>query len=363
MVRTITIGVLCVALSNYLFSQNPGGNVSYSRDIAPVLAIRCSGCHGPDAWWSGGFERGLDVTSYESLMKGGQSGRAIVPSGSSQSLLLLRLDPPQGSDLRQMPFAGTPLSRRTIDQFRRWIDDGAVRDDSSPPKILIRLDIVQVTRDTGGFGLEENILCKLPSTGYVTATVYDRSGKVLFRRGGGVVPEHTISLGAAASVGKWAYWPLSSSRSSHGEVPNIEVDEVSVELTIEHADLESLWGTEFNIERENIVRGQTHVRGSSTFVKNPISLSQDTSGQFTYQLDADADVDIEIVPLNNQRALPVYRDQQRNIRAGTKTYVWTLRDTAGRALPPGAYVARFRCKSRNAALPVNDVCILLKVTA
>ncbi len=58
--------------------------LSYGGAIGPLLEARCGACHG-----EGGLQ-GLDVTTYETLMRGGVSGLAIIPGDPEGSLLVQR---------------------------------------------------------------------------------------------------------------------------------------------------------------------------------------------------------------------------------------------------------------------------------
>ncbi|MDB5321142.1 MAG: Planctomycete cytochrome [Phycisphaerales bacterium] len=92
--------------------------VDYSRDVRPILEKSCYSCHGPDKQKA---ELRLDVRSL--AMKGGESGAAIVPSKSSESLLIKLV---RGEDAdRVMPAKGARLSEAQIAILREWIDSGA----------------------------------------------------------------------------------------------------------------------------------------------------------------------------------------------------------------------------------------------
>jgi nitrate/TMAO reductase-like tetraheme cytochrome c subunit len=60
------------------------GELTYVATIGPLLDLRCSACHGP-----GGL-RGFDVTSYEALLAGGESGAAVILGNPDSSLLVLK---------------------------------------------------------------------------------------------------------------------------------------------------------------------------------------------------------------------------------------------------------------------------------
>jgi hypothetical protein len=97
--------------------------VSFEKDIRPVLAKQCVGCHQPASRQSG-----LMVTSYADFLKGGSKGPGFVPGKPDESSVIAYLT---GKASPRMPFGGKPLPDEQIGLFRRWIADGA-KDDSSP---------------------------------------------------------------------------------------------------------------------------------------------------------------------------------------------------------------------------------------
>ena len=75
------------------------------------MQARCGGCHG-----ASGIQ-GLDVTSYASLMAGGQNGAVIVPGDPQNSLLV------QKQSGEQPHFA--QLSPQELQMVIDWINAGA----------------------------------------------------------------------------------------------------------------------------------------------------------------------------------------------------------------------------------------------
>lgn len=91
--------------------------------VQPMLGQRCEGCHNPDK-----RESGLDLTSFDSVMKGGEGGRVVVPGNSSQSELLRRITVDPASD-EFMPAEGkTPLTAQQTQIIEWWIAAGASAD-------------------------------------------------------------------------------------------------------------------------------------------------------------------------------------------------------------------------------------------
>ena len=92
----------------------------YERDVRPLLAKRCFGCHGAAAQMSK-----LRLDRKASVLAGGESGvPALEPGKSARSLLIryVRGDNPK----MVMPPAGPRLSPEEIALLARWIDEGAI---------------------------------------------------------------------------------------------------------------------------------------------------------------------------------------------------------------------------------------------
>lgn len=89
--------------------------LNFEDDVVPVLEVRCFKCHGTEA-----RKAGLDLRRRFSLLKGGDSGAAILPGKPDESLLIEMIVkkemPPKEED---------PLDARQVDLLRRWIAAGA----------------------------------------------------------------------------------------------------------------------------------------------------------------------------------------------------------------------------------------------
>ena len=91
--------------------------VSFARDIQPILAVSCVQCHG-HARDEGGFQ--LDTR--ETLLKGGESGPAVVPGQSADSLLIELVSGLNADSV--MPRKGSKLTPAQVGLLRAWIDQG-----------------------------------------------------------------------------------------------------------------------------------------------------------------------------------------------------------------------------------------------
>ncbi|MBX3436311.1 MAG: PSD1 domain-containing protein [Planctomycetaceae bacterium] len=108
----------------------------FENRIRPVLVDQCYSCHNSgDA-----AEGGLAVDYRDGLRNGGDSGAAIVPGSTRESLLLRALR--HESDAPRMPQDAPRLNDRVIADFERWIADGAADPRDSPPS---RDEISQLT--------------------------------------------------------------------------------------------------------------------------------------------------------------------------------------------------------------------------
>ena len=95
-----------------------GAQVDYTRDVAPVLQSRCSGCHGAQQQMGG-----LRLDSREAALRGGYSGPAIKPGKSAESMLIQMVS--SVDPKRFMPLSGPRLTASEVDTLRAWIDQGA----------------------------------------------------------------------------------------------------------------------------------------------------------------------------------------------------------------------------------------------
>ncbi|MGH9722150.1 MAG: c-type cytochrome domain-containing protein [Bryobacteraceae bacterium] len=99
--------------------------VSFHKQIQPILARQCQGCHQPASQ-----QAGLLLTSYEGLKTGGQKGGAFVAGSPEKSVVIAYLT---GEVKPQMPFGGRPLPDDQIELFKRWIREGAKDDSPAAP--------------------------------------------------------------------------------------------------------------------------------------------------------------------------------------------------------------------------------------
>ena len=92
----------------------PRTDISYSKDVRPILESRCSTCH------MGEFtSKNLHMETYESLMAGSQNGPVIVAGSARESLLAQKIS--KG----EMPKRGPKLTPEQVQIIIDWINAGA----------------------------------------------------------------------------------------------------------------------------------------------------------------------------------------------------------------------------------------------
>ena len=95
---------------------------SFQEDVFPIFKGRCIDCHQPGGQ---GYEKsGLDLSTYDGLMKGTKYGPMVVPGHPETSNLMWLLDWKASPELR-MPHGKKKLSTCDRDAIRHWIREGA----------------------------------------------------------------------------------------------------------------------------------------------------------------------------------------------------------------------------------------------
>ena len=90
----------------------------FDKDVAPILRDHCIKCHGGEA-----RKGGLDLRTVASMTHGGDTGAAIVPGKSGESLMIEQVVS------KTMPPGKNPkLTDAQVAVLRAWIDAGARAD-------------------------------------------------------------------------------------------------------------------------------------------------------------------------------------------------------------------------------------------
>lgn len=101
--------------------QEKQRNVSYARDVVPIIQKFCITCHTAEEE----HPSELYVDSYESLMKGGRHGKGVVPGNAGESLMYQKMLPNPPFGRMMPPSKRLRPSEGQVETIRLWIDQGA----------------------------------------------------------------------------------------------------------------------------------------------------------------------------------------------------------------------------------------------
>jgi nitrate/TMAO reductase-like tetraheme cytochrome c subunit len=85
-------------------------NPTYDSYAGPLFTAKCGACHGSET-----AQKGLDLTSYEAALEGGDSGPVIIPGDSAGSLLV---------EVQSAQHFAT-FTDEELEVIKAWIDAGA----------------------------------------------------------------------------------------------------------------------------------------------------------------------------------------------------------------------------------------------
>ena len=89
--------------------------LTFNKDIGPAMKKACAGCHTGAA-----AKKGLDLSTYAGVMKGGKDGKVIVAGHPDKSMLIGML---HGKPKLMPP--GKALDAKTIGAVETWVKQGA----------------------------------------------------------------------------------------------------------------------------------------------------------------------------------------------------------------------------------------------
>ena len=123
---SVAAGVLSVSAATFLLPAERAcaqkAQMSYAEDIVPILKGWCVSCHEPGGQ---GFEAsGVDLTTYDGLMKGTKFGPVVIPKDPDGSTLIALIYGRTSPKIR-MPFGHKPLPDCLRTNIWSWIFEGA----------------------------------------------------------------------------------------------------------------------------------------------------------------------------------------------------------------------------------------------
>lgn len=140
---TLAVSTICLVLAGHLGSEvthgegfltepiekqqkiieieNPDSAIVFRDVIQPILNEKCLNCHNANR-----AKSNLVLTDYQSIMKGGKNGDAIVAGKAKESLLYKYILLPMNDSLHMPPKEKLQLDREEIKLIGWWINTGAV---------------------------------------------------------------------------------------------------------------------------------------------------------------------------------------------------------------------------------------------
>jgi hypothetical protein len=110
----LTLAVLAAAAPTFVQGQS-AGTPQFEKDVLPILTARCLKCHGETK------PKGrLDLRSRAGMLKGGESGPALVPGESARSLVFAMIHKGE-----MPPGKAGKLTAEETALVKAWIDGGA----------------------------------------------------------------------------------------------------------------------------------------------------------------------------------------------------------------------------------------------
>ena len=248
---------------------DPKTGVSFYRQVLPVLQAKCQGCHQPAK-----AQGKLDLTSFETIRKGGENG-ALVEMGKPDASLLIENvtgNPPA------MPPNAAPLSKDEVAVVKSWIAQGAKDDTPPAAKDAIDADhppVYAVAPLTTALAFSPDG-ATLAVSGYREVLIHKADGSALVRR----------LVGQSQRIESLTYSPDASilavvggSPGRFGEVQFWDAKTWKLRLAI-RASYDTLYGGAFTPD------GKTFAFGCAD---NSARIVAVKSGKQTLKLDAHAD--------------------------------------------------------------------------
>ena len=221
MEKALHFGLTAIWCAAGLYAQQPSTEVSYFREIRPIIQRSCQGCHQPAMKYGG-----LDLTRHESFAAGGNKGPAFKPGAPQESVVIGYL---KGDRQPRMPFGSPALPDDQIELFRRWIAGGA-KDDTppearesapldKPPVYHLAPVITALAYAPDGSllavsGYREVLLHKADGSGIAARLVglSDRIQSIVFSRDGKTL---VAAGGTPARFGEVELWDVASHKLRH----------------------------------------------------------------------------------------------------------------------------------------------------
>ncbi|MCG8599084.1 MAG: DUF1549 domain-containing protein [Verrucomicrobiales bacterium] len=210
----------CLSLSPALGENKSDAlpeTVSYYEHIRPVFQAKCQGCHQPAK-----AKSEYIMTDVASLIKGGETDKAIIPGKPDESYLLELVVAHEGEKHPEMPPKEEPLTDYEVKLVKKWVTQGA-KDDTpenaqqkytmeNPPEYAVPPLVTSMDYSPDGkllavAGFHEVLVHKADGSGLVTRLVglSERIESVAFSPDG---TQLLVAGGLPGRMGEIQIWDL-----------------------------------------------------------------------------------------------------------------------------------------------------------
>ncbi|HVK57681.1 MAG TPA: DUF1549 domain-containing protein, partial [Candidatus Kapabacteria bacterium] len=150
-----------------------GAEISYNRDIRPILTENCFACHGPD---SAARKAGLRLDSFkEATAERKDSKPAIIAGKPDESSVYLRIITTDEEDVMPPVKSKKTLTSQQKDLLKRWIAEGAKYEAHWSFIAPTRPEVPKVESDFVKSPIDAFVLARLKSEGLTPAQEADRA--------------------------------------------------------------------------------------------------------------------------------------------------------------------------------------------
>jgi WD40 repeat protein len=94
--------------------------IAFDKEILPILAAKCQACHAGKV-----IEGKLDLSTYASMMKGGETVGGVIAAGKADDSRLFQLSAHKLKPIMPPKNDGDPMTADELALLKLWIDQGA----------------------------------------------------------------------------------------------------------------------------------------------------------------------------------------------------------------------------------------------
>ena len=119
--KLLTTGTVILLLSSC--GDSSTSQISFTKQVTPILTTHCLSCHTSEGE---GFKKsGLNMETYESLMKGTKFGPVIVPGNALSSSLVILIDGKADPAIKMPHGSLQMIPEQERETIKQWIQQGA----------------------------------------------------------------------------------------------------------------------------------------------------------------------------------------------------------------------------------------------